>query len=146
MKVFNQKQLAMLLMGMGAVPFFVLALLMLPGAPAHLLPAPPALILHLYAVIIASFIAGLQWGVHFCKRTNDSVYIYSTLTVLLVWLSMLWAGNRAGFALVLGGFMLLWIIEYRFSVQRVTTAWFWRLRSIITAVVCACLLLAIVVA
>lgn len=143
MNVFNQKQLAMLLMCIGAVPFIVLALLTMVAEAAQFLPAAPALMLHIYAVIIASFVAGLHWGVHFCKRTGDSVYIHSSLIALLLWLSMLAAGTAIGLTLVLFGFIFLWIIEYRFSLQRVTTAWFWRLRSSVTAVVSGCLLIAI---
>lgn len=146
MKIFNQKQLAMLLVGLGAVPFLVLAPLAVVAEPPQFLPAAPALILHTYAVVIASFVAGVHWGIHFCKRTADSVYLHSSLIALLVWMSMLAAGTAVGLAMVLSGFVLLWIIEYRFSAQRVTTAWFWRLRSAVTAVVSGCLLVAILFA
>ena len=44
------------------------------------------------------------------------------------------------YVLVLLGFMLLWGVEYRLSLQRVTTRWFWQLRSVATAVVTLCLL------
>jgi len=146
MKLLNQKQMAMALTVAGAVPFLVLAVLVYLGQP---LPLPlqsqlssPALILHSYAVIIASFVAGLHWGIHFCKRTGDNIYLYSSAIALLLWVSMVFAGSTAGFALVLLGFLLLWMVEYRLSLQRVTTAWFWQLRSGVTAVVSVCLLVA----
>jgi hypothetical protein len=94
-------------------------------------------------VIVASFVAGLHWGIHFCKRTSDSVYLYSSLVALLLWCSMLAAGAAIGLAAVLLGFILLWLEEYRLSVQRVTTAWFWKLRTVVTAVVVLCLALAV---
>lgn len=146
MKLLNQKQLAMALTVAGAVPFLILAVLVLLGQPLQLplqpRPFAPALILHMYAVIIASFVAGLHWGIHFCKRTADNVYLFSSAIALLLWFSLLFAGSTAGFALVLLGFLLLWVVEYRLSLQRVTTAWFWQLRSGVTAVVSVCLLVA----
>lgn len=146
MKLLNQKQLAMALTAAGAIPFLVLAVLVYLDKPLLLplqvQPFSPALILHIYAVIIASFVAGLHWGIHFCKRTADNVYLFSSAIALLLLVSMVFAGSTAGFALVLLGFLLLWMVEYRLSLQRVTTAWFWQLRSGVTAVVSVCLLVA----
>lgn len=148
MKLLNQKQMAMALTAVGAVPFLILSVLVYLGQPSLLQlplqpqPFTPALILHIYAVIIASFVAGLHWGIHFCKRTADNVYLFSSAIALLLLVSMVFAGSTAGFALVLLGFLLLWMVEYRLSLQRVTTAWFWQLRSGVTAVVSVCLLVA----
>lgn len=144
MKLLNQKQLATTLVVLGTVPFaiFTAALAGLP-ALAAVLPFPPAVMLHGFGVVIGSFVAGLHWGIHFCKRTSDSVYLYSSFVVLLLWGSMWTAGSAVGLALVLLGFILLWLEEYRLSVQRVTTAWFWKLRTAVTAVVVLCLALSI---
>jgi hypothetical protein len=145
MKVFNQKQLATTLVGLGTVPFVVLTFLIVAAVENALpLPASPGLILHVYGVIIASFVAGLHWGIHFCKRTNDSVYLYSSFIAFLLWCSMWAAGSALGLVVVLLGFVLLWVEEYRLSVQRVTTAWFWQLRTGVTAIVSLCLALAAV--
>lgn len=143
MKLLNQKQLATTLVIVGTVPFVVFTLA-LAGfmSPLHF-PAAPAVMLHVYAVIVGSFVAGLHWGIHFCKRTSDSVYLSSSFVGLLLWCSMWTAGSPLGLALVLLGFVLLWLVEYRFSMQRVTTAWFWKLRSAVSAVVALCLAVAI---
>ncbi len=143
MKLFNQKQLATILVVLGALPFVILTVLIITDNSSLLLPASPPLMLHVYGVIIASFVAGLHWGIHFCKRTSDCVYLYSSSIALLLCCSMWAAGSMAGLALVLLGFLLLWVEEYRLSVQRVTTAWFWKLRSIVTAVVVMCMALAV---
>lgn len=143
MKVFNQKLLAIALVGMGAVPFVILTALIPTQASLEFLPASAALLLHTYAVVVATFVAGLHWGIHFCKRTGDSVYLISSFIALMLWCSMMLAGTAAGFAIVLLGFLLLWVEEYRLSVQRVTTAWFWRVRSWFTGLVAVCLLTAI---
>lgn len=146
MKLLNQKQLATTLVVLGTVPFVVftaaIAGLPAPGL-ATVLPFPPATMLHVFGVVIGSFVAGLHWGIHFCKRTNDSVYLWSSFIALLLWCSMWTAGTAIGLALVLLGFVLLWLEEYRLSVQRVTTAWFWKLRSAVTAMVVMCLAISI---
>lgn len=143
MKILNQKQLATTLVVLGTVPFVMFTAQVLGVGLALSLPAAPALMMHVYGVVIGSFVAGLHWGIHFCKRTSDSVYMYSSFVALLLWCSMLAAGSTIGLALVLLGFILLWLEEYRLSVQRVTTAWFWKLRTAVTAVVALCLAVAI---
>ncbi|HWK53593.1 MAG TPA: DUF3429 domain-containing protein, partial [Hyphomicrobiales bacterium] len=117
-------------------------LLVATGARPAFLPVAPALLLHLYAALIAGFVAGMHWGIHFCKRTSDSVYLFSSVCIFLLWLSFLWAGEVAGLALVLLCFVLLWIAEYRFSQQRVTTVWFWKLRNLVSAIAVISLALA----
>jgi len=144
MKIFNQKQLAMTLTVLGAVPLVFGAVCVFAGLSPDFLPAEPVLMLHAYAVVIASFVAGMHWGIHFCKRTNDSVYLISSLVALLLWSSFWFAGKPAGLAMVMAGFLLLWVEEYRLSKQRVTTVWFWQLRNIVSAVVVCALLLAII--
>jgi hypothetical protein len=143
MKLLNQKQLATTLVVLGTVPFVVFTVAVAGFAAPLPFPAAPALMLHVYGVIIASFVAGLHWGIHFCKRTSDSVYLYSSFIAVLLWCSMWVAGSTIGLALVLLGFVLLWLEEYRLSVQRVTTAWFWKLRTAVTAVVVLCLAISI---
>ena len=147
MKLLNQKQLATTLVVLGTIPFVVftaaIAGLPLRAALATALPFPPAIMMHVFGVVIGSFVAGLHWGIHFCKRTNDSVYLYSSFIALLLWCSMWAAGSAIGLALVLLGFVLCWLEEYRLSVQRVTTAWFWKLRSVVTAIVVASLAVSI---
>lgn len=140
----NQKQLATTLVVLGTVPFVALTGLIVTATTTFPLPASPPLMLHVYGVIIGSFVAGLHWGIHFCKRTSDSVYLYSSFVALLLWCSMWTAGSAIGLALVLLGFILLWLEEYRLSVQRVTTAWFWKLRTVVTAIVTLCLALSVV--
>jgi hypothetical protein len=144
MKLFNQKQLAMSLTGLGAVPLVLGGLLVVTQTNLDFLPGTSALILHVYSVIVASFVAGMHWGIHFCKRTNDSVYLLSCVCALLLWLSFIWFGEAAGFALVLVSIVILWIEEHRLSRQRVTTVWFWQLRNLVSAIAVASLLLAII--
>src|SRR5690606_35003813 len=106
MKLLNQKQRATALVVLGTIPFLMFTAA-IAGLPAPLpFPAAPALMMHVYGVIVASFVAGLHWGIHFCKRTSDSVYLYSSVITLLLWCSMWTAGTTIGLALVLLGFVL----------------------------------------
>jgi len=143
MKLLNQKQLATVLVALGVIPFLAFTAAIAGFDPLEF-PAQPASMLHVYGVVIGTFVAGLHWGIHFCKRTQDSVYLYSSLITLLLWCSMWSIGSALGLMLVLLGFVLLWLVEYRFSAQRVTTAWFWKLRSAVSAIVVLCLGVAIV--
>lgn len=143
MKIFNQKQLAITLLVVMALPFLIFSVWRAAGVGIGPLPIPPVLALHTYAVLCASFFAGIQWGIHFCKRTTDSVYLLSFFTVLLAWLSLLSPGTTFGLGLMLLAFMLSWVEEYRLSQQRVTTAWFWRVRTVSTILIALSLVLTI---
>ena len=141
MKFFNQKQLAITLTMLGAIPLLVGGLCVFLGIHPGFMPADPALVLHTYAVVIASFVAGMHWGIHFCKRTTDSVYLLSSVVAVVLWLSFIYVGQVLGLGLVMLSFILLWVEEYRLSEQRVTTLWFWHLRNIVSAIAVISLLL-----
>lgn len=145
MKIFNQKQLAIALLVVMTLPFVIFSVWRILGdhGTRAAFQMPPVLALHTYAVLCASFFAGIQWGIHFCKRTSDSVYLLSFLTVLLAWLSLLSPASSFGLALVLLAFLLSWIEEFRLSQQRVTTAWFWQVRTGSTILIALSLLLTI---
>jgi len=143
MNIFNQKQLAMTLTLLGAVPLVTGGVCVLAGISPAFLPAEPALVLHTYSVVIAGFVAGMHWGIHFCKRTADSVYLLSSLVALLLWLSFWFAGQVTGLAMVTVAFIALWVQEFRLSKQRVTTVWFWQIRNVVSAVAVISLLMAI---
>lgn len=143
MKFFNQKQLAITLLCVLAFPFVGFGFLLVAGGGDSPLPVAPAIALHSYGVLCTSFFAGIQWGVHFCKRTDDSVYLLSFFTLALAWLSLLSPGTVIGLAVILVSFLLSWVEEFRLSRQRVTTAWFWQVRCISMILIVLSLLLTI---
>ncbi len=143
MRYFNQKQLAITLLGVIASPFVIFFFLLLGSRYSSLLPVPPAIAMHSYGVLCASFFAGIQWGIHFCKRTDDSVYLLSFFTLLLAWLSLLGPGTVTGLSVLLVAFVLSWLEECRLSNQRVTTSWFWKIRCWSTILIILSLLLSI---
>ncbi|MDR2214156.1 MAG: DUF3429 domain-containing protein [Pseudomonadales bacterium] len=133
-KLFNQKQLVIALTSMGTLLLVLGCVLVIMDAQLSFLPMGLEQVLHFYAALLGSFVSGMQWSIHFCKRTSDSVYLLSSLCVLLLCLSFIWFGEAVGFALLLVSFVLLWVEEYRLSRQRVTTLWFWRLRNAVSAI------------
>ena len=143
MKFFNQKQLAICLLVLTAIPFPVLALMKLSGQSAS--TVDPVLMLHVYTGVLTAFTAGMQWSIHFCKRTADSVYLFSVFILVLILYSLFSAGEKSGLALALPGVVMTWIIELRLSRQRVTTAWFWHGRCIVSFAAVASILLVLVV-
>lgn len=130
MKIFNQKQLAIFLLCAIAVPFVLLAALLVTGVRPAFLPVSPALALHGLGVLCIGFFAGAQWGVHFCKRTEDSVYLFAFFLLVFAALSLLDAGGSKGLAVLVVIFMSSCAIEWRLSRQRVTTLWYWRTRCV----------------
>jgi Protein of unknown function (DUF3429) len=128
MKFFNQKQLAITLLAVIAAPFVIFCFLLLASKYSTLVPVPPSMAMHNYGVLCISFFAGIQWGIHFCKRTEDSVYLLSFATLVMAWLSLLGPGTVWGLGVLLFAFVLSWLEEYRLSKQRVTTQWFWQVR------------------
>ena len=138
MKVFNQKQLAISLLLLSALPFPLLAVNRLNGF--FQTTQEPSVILHVYTAIMTAFISGSQWSIHFCKRTQDSVYLLTGVIVLLVLGSLLQPGTSAGLVLVMIAFVLTWAIEFSLSRQRVTTVWYWRTRSLVSCTAIASLL------
>jgi Protein of unknown function (DUF3429) len=143
MKIFNQKQLAIALLFLLTLPLVIFAALLVAGGGDSRLPTVPVMAVHGYGVLVASFFAGIQWGVHFSKRTEDSVYLLSFVTLVLVWLSLLSPGTITGLIVLLCAFLLSWLEEFRLSRQRVTTAWFWQVHCVSKIMIVSSLLLTI---
>jgi hypothetical protein len=144
MKFFNQKQLSITLLGLLVAPILFFSFVQATGGDFFAKPGvPPSLILHLYTVVVTSFLAGIQWGIHFCKRTDDSVYLISFLMVVLTWVSLSWPGAMPGLALLLVVIVIGMIEEWRLSQQRVTTLWHWQTRCVCSGITILSLLLAL---
>jgi Protein of unknown function (DUF3429) len=144
MKFFNQKQLSITLLGFLVAPILFFSFVQATGGDFFAIPGvSPSLILHLYTVVVTSFMAGIQWGIHFCKRTDDSVYLISFFIVVLAWLSLRWPGSISGLGLLLVVIIISMIEEWRLSQQRVTTLWHWQTRCACSGITILSLLLAL---
>jgi hypothetical protein len=143
MKFFNQKQLAISMLIMSALPFPALVIMHVTGQQA--MGLSPAVLLHVYTAVLVAFILGMQWSIHFCKRTEDSVYLFTTLLLILMLYSLFSLGQTAGLVMALLGVTLSWLIEFRLSRQRVTTVWYWQSRCLVSLIAFASVLLVILV-
>ncbi len=139
---------AQILICAGAIPFFVGAIWLLMASPS-LRPHISQALTH-YAAVIISFLGGIQWGIGVATidaqpKTARSLFMLSVVPSLLAWLMLFMPVSTARIivALVLIGFV--WIIDTLLHVQKVIPTWFFRLRSIISAIVLTSLALTLLV-
>lgn len=126
--------LARLLTLGGAVPFWLGAGLMLFGW------AEAGHIVLVYAAVIASFVAGIHWGLAFGPAADHSrlLLVASNVVALGAWGAAL-LPNRAGFLVLAALFAGLLLVERRLGT--IWPDWFGRLRLAATVLVCAALVL-----
>jgi hypothetical protein len=132
----------------GALPFFLCTIGMFyPGwsATTH---ATLASGLTTYAAVIISFLGGIQWGVGVATidqqpRSARTLFLLSVVPSLLAWgmLFLQSTPTRIVIAITLVGFV--WLIDTMLHIQRVIPTWFFRLRTTISVIVIASLLLAL---
>ena len=124
----------------GLVPFIVLALLAAYGPEGWRTTALPALVA--YGALILSFLGGITWGIALGARESDRpLYLISMAPFFLGWIALLlptWVG--------------IWVLALAFVVtlyndlavmrRDLAPAWFRTLRTVLTACVVVCLVLA----
>ncbi len=98
-----------------------------------------------YAAVIASFIAGIHWGVSFFAPggMRTGLLVGSNLAALAAWGAALLAPTPGfvGFAIL---FAVLLAIDGYLHRSGIWPAWFWLLRRVISAIVImACLAIAV---
>jgi hypothetical protein len=151
MQASSTERLAALLSYAGTIPFIAAAFILLFGHAVGLgiyRPLASEAIIN-YAAVIVSFLGGIQWGIGIATheqqpQTARSLFMLSVVPSLLAW-AMLFlpvSNSRIIVALFLVGFV--WIIDALLHLQKVIPAWFFKLRSIVSAIVMASLLLALV--
>jgi len=95
---------------------------------------------HSYAVVILSFLAGIQWGISLGEQVTRRLYIVSNVIALVAWFSLMVFAQSEGLMVVLSGFIVaLWIDQKAYK-RRMIPEWFWKLRIKATAIVCISLL------
>jgi hypothetical protein len=136
------KQTAWVLSVAGLVPFVGLALATLTSDDARMGQALLA-----YAAAILSFLGGIQWGVGL-SMTGDQkqaawVLGISVFPSLIAWSALLQDGLAIGYGVALGGLLSALAVDRYLMQMELLPAWFWTLRTRITALACASLALAI---
>lgn len=136
--------LAWLLAIAGAIPFIAAA------AGMFVLPPDqhPRIIyaVSTYATTILSFLGGIQWGVGVvthgaAPRSARTLFAISVVVSLAGWALLFVESAASRLALFAACFAAVWAIDALLRIQRLIPAWFFRLRSVISIVVIATLLL-----
>jgi len=142
-----KRTLPTLLVLTGALPFLSATLSLIAGGPFH--PTISIVILVTYAAVILSFLGGIQWGIAIsveatAPKSAQRLFILSVVTALLAW-GVLWLNNpvqQIGASLVI--LLAVWGLDGLLRVQNLIPAWFFRLRSIATAIVGTSLVAALI--
>ena len=133
----NKETLAKLLTYSGAIPFAA-TLLLAALKPATLNLDYTAIAIG-YGAVIASFIAGIHWGIFLFKETPLNLFIHSNIAALLAWLALL-VPTQAGLAVLAGCLLYLLTIDSRLQLTGILPAWYMRLRLRISCLVIGILL------
>jgi Protein of unknown function (DUF3429) len=137
---------AVILAPAGAIPFIAGTALLWIGSPVHASLVTNAL--STYAAIILSFLGGAQWGAALsinasAPRSARTLFMLSVIVPLSAWAMVFVDTDRHKLIIAVGLFALLWVIDALLHLQQLIPAWFFRLRSIVTAVVAMSLLMAV---
>ncbi|MGD8785138.1 MAG: DUF3429 domain-containing protein [Thioalkalispiraceae bacterium] len=126
---------------LGLIPFLILSMASWISLP---LIEDPLVMLTGYAAVILSFMGAVHWGLamRFNGRLATGQLSLSVIPALLGWLALL-LHPQFGLPLLIAGFGLLCIIEAWSRQQILYPAWYLPLRAVLTAVVIACLLVAL---
>lgn len=129
----------------GLIPFVALGVVLLAGLDIS--PLTPMTLLLGYAATILSFVGAVHWGMALAapnRRERPMLLAGSVVPALIAWLAL---ALPAGYdlALFIAGFAG-WYAWERLRTWPLYPSWYRSLRSVLTATVCAVLLLAALVA
>lgn len=136
------KPLPALLVLTGALPFLSATLSLVARGPFN--QTVSVVMLVTYAAVILSFLGGIHWGIALkimdASPTSASrLFVLSVLPALAAWAALfLVADPRWQLAGMLAILIAVWALDGLLSVQGIIPRWFFRLRSLITAIVATC--------
>ncbi len=131
---------------LGAVPFVGLAAsLWIAPAEYH---AQISIALVTYAAVILSFLGGIQWGVAVAlvasaPKSARNIWLLSVIPSLLAWVMLFIPSASIKLMVIISLFGFVWIIDALLHVQKLIPHWFFRLRTLVTAIVMTSLLAAL---
>lgn len=136
----DARRLTLALTYAGALPFFMLLPPRLP-----VLDTVDALGMFLaYGAVISSFMAGSLWGLVQARDVPPLAQIVgSNILALAAWGSLLIEPGRLALILQFLVFLAALFSDQRLAKANLEKAWYWRLRTRITAIVCIAYLMKI---
>ncbi len=126
----------------GALPFLSASLSLVAGGPFH--QTTSVVILITYGAVILSFLGGIQWGLALkmmdtAPKSATRLFALSVLPSLLAWGVLMFMINPHMQLIALLGILVgVWAVDGLLAVQQLIPAWFFKLRSLITAIVGLC--------
>jgi hypothetical protein len=102
-------------------------------------------LLHSYAVVILSFLAGIQWGVCLHDNKQTKLILISNVLAIMAWLSLMAFASKFALSILLFGFIIALIADSKAYKNQLIPKWFWHLRMKVSVIVCLALLIVIFV-
>lgn len=134
------------LMYAGTLPFLACAILPFVGI-THL----PQLgtfeeVAAVYALVIATFMAGTHWGLYLgCdKNSPENLFIHSNIITVVLFFTFLLANDRVILLVSIVAFLYLLVRDYTLQKKSVLSQHYWRSRCYVTAIVCLSLVVTVV--
>lgn len=94
-----------------------------------------------YGTVILCFMSGVLWG--FAVKSDRMMpYVVSVIPALWAFFTV-GGGEGQATSAVLIGFILVFAFDLQFAVWRLVPEWWIKLRSLLTAIVCGCLLIGV---
>ena len=132
----------------GTIPFIACAALITIGVDAIQILGATEYILAVYGLVIATFMAGAQWGNHLSLADNNSwavrLPIVSNIIALALWLGFLTLSTTCFMWLLIVSFISLLIIDYGLNNARIIDDKYFTVRKYVTLIVIASLVVAVV--
>ena len=137
----TKESLAGRLMLLGLIPFWSLALATMLWADTDAVDL--RLILLAYGAVIASFIAGIHWGLYLQQDAPVNLFIHSNIIAVTAWIAVVF-NNGLSYLILVVCFGYLLLIDYRLYRSGLLAQWFFWKRAQITALVVGALLTALI--
>ena len=130
----------------GATPFIACALLLVMSIDTLPYLGATIDVLSAYGLVIASFMAGSQWGNHL-NLADDNKWavrlpLVSNVVAIVLWLGFLLLSSTGFMWLLVIGFASIWAIDYGLNHARIITADYFKVRTYVTAIVVVSLVVA----
>ena len=132
----------------GTLPFIFCAILITIGVDAIRVLGRTEDVLTVYGLVIATFMAGVQWGNHLSLADDNSwavrLPIFSNIIALALWLGFLILSTAGFMWLLIISFIALLIIDYGLYQAQIISAKYFTVRKYVTLIVVIALIMAVI--
>jgi hypothetical protein len=133
--------------GLGLIPFVAMALMIISGTTT--LPINPVSALISYGAVILSFLGGIYWGLALAPPIQSGslpepkqAFVIGVIPSIIGWIALL-LPHTIALSVLVAGFAGQWLVDRRTARHGHFPGWFGPLRTRLSAVVMATLLLSL---